>query len=262
LSNVVGVAGGELHSLAVKSDGTVVAWGAGTTDRGTWPDYGQSIIPPGLNDAISVAAGSLHSIALRRDGHVLVWGDGGGGQKKVPAGLSSVASIAAGGYCSLALRSNGTVVAWGSGPTNVPAGLGGVVAVTTGGGHCLALKGDGTVLGWGLGSTNTGQYPNYGQAITTGLANVIAVAAGTDQSGVIQAEFQIHSLELLGLDARIGFRSFTGRQYSLDFSTNLDAASWVPVAGMDSNGTGGDVLMIHTNAASIWPRSFYRVREQ
>ena len=43
-SGVSAIAGGELHSIALK-DGAVLAWGAGTTNTGSSPNYGQSIIP-------------------------------------------------------------------------------------------------------------------------------------------------------------------------------------------------------------------------
>ena len=50
------VAGGGAHSLALSSDGLVVAWGANGA--------GQSTVPPGLTDIAGVAAGESHSVAL------------------------------------------------------------------------------------------------------------------------------------------------------------------------------------------------------
>ncbi|MGO8676635.1 MAG: hypothetical protein ACLQVX_12280, partial [Limisphaerales bacterium] len=66
LSGVVAVAGGGSHSLALRNDGTVVAWG--------WDNYGQADVPAGLTNAIAISAGSLQSMALRADGTVLTWG--------------------------------------------------------------------------------------------------------------------------------------------------------------------------------------------
>lgn len=57
------IAAGILHSLALKSDGTVVGWGNGS--GGT--------IPPGLESVVSIAAGD-HSLALKSDGTVVAWG--------------------------------------------------------------------------------------------------------------------------------------------------------------------------------------------
>ena len=118
LSNVVGIAGGAFHSLALKADGTVAAWGAGTTNTGTSPNSGQSAVPGGLGNAMAVAAGYYHSLALLTDGTVIGWGDNRYGQTNSPAGLTNVVAIASGAYHNLALKADGTVVVWGAGTNN------------------------------------------------------------------------------------------------------------------------------------------------
>jgi alpha-tubulin suppressor-like RCC1 family protein len=95
LSNVVGLAAGSIHSLALKSDGTVIAWG--------YNYYGQATVPAGLSNVVALAAGDIHSLALKSDGTVVAWGGNSSGQATVPGGLSNVAAIAGGGYHSLAL---------------------------------------------------------------------------------------------------------------------------------------------------------------
>ena len=55
-----------LHTVALKGDGTVVAWG--------WNYYGQCNVPSGLNNVVAIAAGGWHTVALLRDGKVAVWG--------------------------------------------------------------------------------------------------------------------------------------------------------------------------------------------
>jgi hypothetical protein len=54
--------------LALKSDGTVAAWGAGNPSNPNNPtdlfDWGQSVVPAGVNGVVAVAAGSWHSLAL------------------------------------------------------------------------------------------------------------------------------------------------------------------------------------------------------
>ncbi len=167
LSGVIALATGELHSLALKQDGTVVAWGD------NFP--GQTTVPSGLSGVIAVAAGAYHNLALKQDGSVVAWGDNQSGQATVPSGLSGVIAVAAGSSShSLAVKQDRSVVAWGNnseGQTTVPNGLSGVVAVAAGYGHSLALKQDGTVVAWGR--------KDYGQAIVpSGLTGVVAVAAG------------------------------------------------------------------------------------
>ena len=76
LTNVVAVAGGAWHSLALKSDGTVVAWGDN--------ESGQTNVPQGLSNVMAIAAGNFHSVALKNDGRVVSWGDIGEGQTNVP----------------------------------------------------------------------------------------------------------------------------------------------------------------------------------
>jgi hypothetical protein len=134
LSNVVAIAAGGDHGLALKSDGTVVGWGRN--------DFGQASPPARLSNVVAIAAGGSHSLALRRDGTVVAWGDNESGQAIPPAGLSNVVAIAAGGWHSLALRSDGTVVGWGwdiAGQATPPAGLSNVVAIAAGGYYSLAL---------------------------------------------------------------------------------------------------------------------------
>ncbi len=183
LSNVVAIAGGGSHSLALKNSGTVVAWGNNTST--------QTNVPTSLSNVVAVAAGYNHSVALKNDGTVSVWGDNSNSLTvTVPSGLTNVAAIAAGQYDTMALTSNGTVVAWGYnvyGETNVPSGLSNVIAIAAGAYHNLALKSDGTVTAWGAGTT-VGSSPHYGQSIVpSGLTNVAAIAAGQYHSLALQS---------------------------------------------------------------------------
>src|SRR5216684_561096 len=59
------IAAGGYHSLALKSDGTVVAWGCDGS--------GESTVPANLTGVIAIAAGELHSLALKSDGAVVAW---------------------------------------------------------------------------------------------------------------------------------------------------------------------------------------------
>jgi alpha-tubulin suppressor-like RCC1 family protein len=68
LNGVVAVAGGLVHSLALKGDGTVVAWGC------SLGNVGQCTVPSDLSNGVAIAAGRLHSLALKGDGTVVAWG--------------------------------------------------------------------------------------------------------------------------------------------------------------------------------------------
>src|SRR6266849_1865544 len=86
------IAAGVAHSLALKSDGTVAAWGDNA--------YLESTVPATLAGVIAIDAGRNHSLALKSDGTVVAWGDNAYGQSTVPAYLGGVIAIAAGGYNS------------------------------------------------------------------------------------------------------------------------------------------------------------------
>jgi hypothetical protein len=200
----------------------VVAWGAGTTNSGLFPDLGQAIVPEDLTNAVAVAggesfsmalkadgtvaawgdnssgqtivpndltnvvaiaAGYAHALALRADGTVIGWGDHTSHQTEVPPDLANVVAIAAGEAHSLALRSDGTVVAWGS-QTDVPADLNNVVAIAAGGSHSLALRANGTVVTWGDNSSGQTNVP-------AALSNVVAIAAGASHSLALKADGQV-----------------------------------------------------------------------
>src|SRR5437764_12099093 len=77
------VAAGTYHSLAVKSDGTVWAWGYnghGQLGNGSFTYSGTPVQVSGLGSVRAIAAGYFYSLALRSDGTVWAWGLGSNGQ--------------------------------------------------------------------------------------------------------------------------------------------------------------------------------------
>lgn len=125
---IVAVAAGNKHCLALRSDGTVWAWGNnehGQLGNGTTTKSNKSLQVKGLTNVIAIAGGKNHSVALKRDGTVWAWGlndQGRLGNGNVVdkyfkptqvKGLSNIISIAAGRGYSVAVDSNRTVWAWG-----------------------------------------------------------------------------------------------------------------------------------------------------
>ena len=217
IGGIVVVNAGGFHNLALKSDGTFVAWGGnrdgqncnGTLSSGSFP-----IPVKAFAGALAGAGGGIHSLVLKPDGTVWACGHNAEGQlgdgtnnfnpNPVQAlGLSGVVGIAAGGTFSLALKSDGTVWAWGlntdgqlgdgtntnrnapvqvSGLSSVVAIAAGGPAVVGGGEHSLALKSDGTVWAWGRnveGQLGDGTNTNHNTPVqVSGLSDVVGISAG------------------------------------------------------------------------------------
>jgi len=153
-NHFIDVAAGKRHCLALKSDGSLVAWG--------YNKYGECNIPAGT-DYTAIAAGTNHSLALKSDSSIVVWGRDNLWQiTDKPPGKDFVA-ITAGDYHSLALKFDGTIVGWGGwndfGECDAPDPSTVYTAIAAGSYHSLALQSDGTVKAWG--SNNLGQTRIY-----------------------------------------------------------------------------------------------------
>jgi VCBS repeat-containing protein len=179
LSNVVQVTAGYSFSAAVKANGTVVPIGNPTGVISTFDNLNT------ITNATAAAAGGNFLAVLRNNGTVQCFGwIYNTSTLTIPTGLSEVTAIASGYDHVLALKSNGTVVAWGNngnGQCNVPAGLSNVVAVAANGNYSLALKADGTVVAWG--SNSMGQCD-----VPAGLSGVISITAGYSTGYAIKAD--------------------------------------------------------------------------
>ncbi|WP_167578085.1 hypothetical protein [Ammoniphilus sp. YIM 78166] len=129
LTDVVAIAAGKNHSLALLRSGEVVAWGDNSRGQlgvaAPTPDSNLPLAVEGIEDAIAIAAGDFHSFAILRDGTVRSWGANGKGQlgdgstmdRFAPvkvAGISNVKRIAGGGAHSIATLDNGTFMSWGA----------------------------------------------------------------------------------------------------------------------------------------------------
>jgi alpha-tubulin suppressor-like RCC1 family protein len=176
-TNVVAVAGGARHSLALRADGTIIGWGVSGTGAETPP-------AAAATNAMAIAAGYSFSIMLTSNGAVHAWGDNTYNQRLVPATVTNnVIAIAAGYYFGMALKNDGTVVVWGEGlhgQTNVPAIATNIVAIAAGAEHCLALRADGSVVVWG-GMPTIGTTPPLFYTFNSSVpaAEVVGIGAGS-----------------------------------------------------------------------------------
>lgn len=217
IDGVVSVAAGGSHSLALRCDGTVWAWGRNLF-RQLGPEVSYSTMTAGysaahspvrvtgIDSAMAISAGYSHSLALTSDGMVWAWGNnwygalGDGGrsiERSRPAvvpGLDSVRTIAAGADHSLALTSGGSVWTWGRNDLGQlgdgtctgrrspvqTIGLDGVLAIAAGQDHSLALRADGTVWSWGCGSVTPRQVAGLDSATAIAAHGATSLAARRD----------------------------------------------------------------------------------
>ena len=212
LRGVVQIAMGLRHIVALKSDGTVVTWGA-IADGIAGPDevfpelpnYSYSpasaLAPANMTNVVQVVAAFHHAFALKSDGTVVGWGYRMAEPwvllpAYVPPGLTNVVQIATSETITAALKGDGTVSVWAFTNSIPPEysyvlpspGLTNVVKVAVGNGHGMALIGDGTVRSWGRfarprdGAVDESSDPlvNSIAADSSTWTNVIDISAGNE----------------------------------------------------------------------------------
>ncbi len=126
------VAAGSEHSLAIKDDGTLWAWGSNLTSElgdGTIENKNAPVQISSANDWTHISAGSGFSIALRGNGVLFVWGDNGVGQlgfdpirnvtKTTPTQIEQnqttrYTAISAGGFHVISIDTLGQLWSWGN----------------------------------------------------------------------------------------------------------------------------------------------------
>jgi alpha-tubulin suppressor-like RCC1 family protein len=133
LYQVVAIAAGSFHSVALRADGTVWTWGHGTQGQlgnGGSADVGSPVQVLGvggtgfLTNVQKIATGNNHTLALLGDGTLCAWGYNNSGQlgdssltnRSSPVaviGLANVTDLAGGEWHSVARRSDATIWAWG-----------------------------------------------------------------------------------------------------------------------------------------------------
>ena len=181
LTNIVGIASGTHHAVALREDGSVVAWGSAIANS-----LGVTNAPVHLTNVMAVGAGDDFSLALSRDGTITGWGTGGGAT--VPDGLYGVVAVATAPHRAVALKFDGTLTEWGT-PATLPPGLNGVTAVAANDTHTIVAKQDGTVEIFGAPSlpplvapTNAVRVAADGSLYALGADGVVLDVAGLDSA--------------------------------------------------------------------------------
>lgn len=273
------VSAGSAHSLAVRSDGSVWAWGYnghGQLGDGTRTDISKPLQLKTIDGVkAAVSAGSGYSLAVKHDGTVWAWGRNSSGQLGIGtttdvirpvqvSGLNGIVAVDTGFAHSLALKSDGTVWAWGHNehgqlgdgtltnkyaPVQV-SGLTGVVAISAGHAYSMAVKRDGTVWAWGLndwGQLGDNSTVNRNRPVKVALlTNVAMVSAGRNHTLALKDDGTVWAWG----------RNHNG-QLGIGTRTSRIAPTEVPeLAGVVDISAGEDFSMAVKVNGTIWSWGF------
>jgi len=174
--NTPGLAG---NTMVIRTDGSLWAWGDGTSGvLGTGSSRNEYNPVHIMDNVIAVSAGINHTMALQADGSLWAWGRNHHGQlgdaniitsRFTPTHImDNVIAVSTGIDHTMALKTDGSLWAWGAGhrgllgtgllrsertPVHI---MDNVVAVSTSIRHTIALKEDGSLWAWGAGFLGDG----------------------------------------------------------------------------------------------------------
>ncbi|MEL1240966.1 RCC1 domain-containing protein [Flavobacterium flavipallidum] len=174
------ISAGVNHSVALKSDNTIWAWGSnfnGQLGDGTTVTKNKPTQINTTNNWQIVVAGDFHTAAIKNDGTLWAWGDFGYREFEVSSSIdktiptqigtdSNWESVSAGGYHTVAIKTDGTLWAWGDNTygqlgdgtklnKTIPIQIGTAnnwKTISAGKYHTIAIKTDGTLWAWGINS--------------------------------------------------------------------------------------------------------------
>jgi YD repeat-containing protein len=198
------VSAGNSLTAALKTDGTLWAWGyngQGQLGDNTVANKSSPVsVVGGFCDWRQVSAGSRHLLGVRTGGTAWAWGCNGQGRLgddtltnrsspvSVVGGFTDWCRVSAGGEHSLGVRQNGTAWAWGyngqgrlgdnttvskRSPVSVVGGFTDWCQVLAGFTHSLAVRTDGTAWAWGCNA-----FGKLGDNTTVSKSSPVSVVGG------------------------------------------------------------------------------------
>ena len=193
-------------SFAIKTDGTLWAWGYNVDGQLGLGDTAEHLVPTQVGtdtDWQSVASANAHSLAIKTDGTLWATGSNAHGELGIDGIDNAVEfdqvgtdtdwqSAYAGNYFSVAIKADGSVYSWGADLRALPydatipgevAGSAAWQAAGVGRTYSVAIKTDGTLWGWGsndYGQLGVGDEVNRDVPTQVGTdTNWVSVAVGS-----------------------------------------------------------------------------------
>jgi len=274
------VSGGDEHTAAIKTDGTLWLWGDGCAGRlGDNSAINKSspvqTVSSGTNWK-QVDAGCLHTAAIKTDGTLWLWGcnylgilgDNSTINRSSPVQTVSSGNnwkqVDAGGTHTAAIKTDGTLWLWGQGsfvgrlgdnstinkssPVQTVSSGTNWKQVSAGSAHTAAIKTDGTLWLWGwedegrLGDNSTASRSSPVQTVSSG-ANWKQVSAGGNKTAAIKTDGTLW-LWGHGVSGQLGNNSTASR--SSPVQTVSSGANWKQV-----DSTCGHTAAIKTDG-TLW----------
>jgi alpha-tubulin suppressor-like RCC1 family protein len=275
---------GNLHTAAIKTDGTLWTWGNGTQARLGNAQVTTNRSTPvttfaGGNNWKQVSCGDGYTAAIKTDGTLWTWGGGSSGRlgtndtitRSTPvttfAGGNNWKQVSAGIVNTIAIKTDGTLWTWGVGsngqlgngattgtvstPVTTFAGGTNWKQVSAGNSHTSAIKTDGTLWTWGSGNAGrlgNAVLTNTSTPVTTfaGGNNWKQVSSGASHTAAIKTDGTLWTWGA-GANGRLGNAVLTNT--STPVTTFAGGNNWKQVS---AGGSGGSHTTAIKTDGTLW----------